>query len=257
VGLGDIHGRARVDARDPRAFGVCDDCGEWFNKVDLIPQMEWYGNRLMPTGFLVCWQCNDIPQDQLRTVILPPDPIPVEQPRPEFFTFDYALQGFTQYTLVPAILSSPTPIAAGPGTRLIVTGGFNPSAGSSKFLVTGGFATQSAGNTVDAAKAAVLAAIAALSGVATPSPLTDDSGSIAAPFVAQQLVPANASRSFLLIYNPSNAPMAVSLATAAFGAAGTINIGPGNALLMATGATQGAMTIIAYAANVPYFAWEA
>jgi len=32
---------------------------------------------------LVCKSCLDVPQEQLRTIILPPDPVPISNPRPE------------------------------------------------------------------------------------------------------------------------------------------------------------------------------
>jgi hypothetical protein len=86
MGWGDIAGRARTRPRAPSAFGVCDDCGEWYNLDDLKKQMEYYGPALQWTGFLKCQHCLDIPQAQLKPVILPPDPIPRYNPRPENFT---------------------------------------------------------------------------------------------------------------------------------------------------------------------------
>ena len=77
------HGRARVDPRSPQAFAVCDNCGEWVNRVDLRAEQQWMGPELRPTGFLVCDRCLDVPQQQFRTIIMPPDPVPVDQPRPE------------------------------------------------------------------------------------------------------------------------------------------------------------------------------
>lgn len=80
----DRAGMARVDPRAPSAFGVCDGCGRWFNRVNLIAERQWLGPQIKPTGFLVCQDCLDVPQEQLRPVILPvPDPKPVVQPRPE------------------------------------------------------------------------------------------------------------------------------------------------------------------------------
>jgi hypothetical protein len=79
-----LTGYARVQAKAPKAFAICDTCGLLYNHVDLVPQMEFQGNDLRPTGFLVCTKtCNDQPQPQLTTPILPPDPEPIENPRPD------------------------------------------------------------------------------------------------------------------------------------------------------------------------------
>lgn len=82
-----FHGRARVNPRSPSAFGVCDKCGFLTNLVSLTFQMEWRGNALASTGEKVCQRCYDRPNPQLRPRLVPPDPIPVLQPRPE----NYAL----------------------------------------------------------------------------------------------------------------------------------------------------------------------
>lgn len=79
------HGRARVDPSNPSAFGVCDRCYLLYNLVDLRYQYEWRGPRLANTGLRVCWICMDKPCIFLRPVTLPPDPVPVIDPRPEFF----------------------------------------------------------------------------------------------------------------------------------------------------------------------------
>lgn len=82
-----FHGRARVSASAPQAFGRCDRCGIWYNRVDLVPETEWFGNELRPTGQIVCTRtCEDEPFPFYRPVILPPDPLPVLNPRPENFT---------------------------------------------------------------------------------------------------------------------------------------------------------------------------
>jgi hypothetical protein len=80
------HGRARVNSRDPSAFGVCDRCGMWYNLSQLQWQMQWAGNQLVNLRLLVCTQtCLDVPQQQLRSVIIPGDPPPVRNPRPQDF----------------------------------------------------------------------------------------------------------------------------------------------------------------------------
>lgn len=83
-----FHGRARVSSRNPQAFAVCDSCGIWHNLVDLRWQFEWQGTKLQNQRFLVCNRCYDTPQPQLKARILPPDPVPVFNARPENFSVD-------------------------------------------------------------------------------------------------------------------------------------------------------------------------
>lgn len=82
------HGRATVDRHSPRAWAICDSCGFLYNKRALQWQYEWAGNRLVNQNFLVCDRCYDIPQEQLRSIVLPADPVPVQNPRPERYTID-------------------------------------------------------------------------------------------------------------------------------------------------------------------------
>jgi hypothetical protein len=78
-------GRARTNARSPRSFAVCDRCGIWNNHDALKFQFDWAGTSLINKQLLVCRQCLDVPQQQLRAIIIPADPIPVRNPRPEYF----------------------------------------------------------------------------------------------------------------------------------------------------------------------------
>ncbi len=75
------HGRARVSSRNPRAFGICDRCGFLYNHDRLSWQYEWRGASLMNIRILVCETCNDVPQQQLRAIVVPADPIPIQNPR--------------------------------------------------------------------------------------------------------------------------------------------------------------------------------
>lgn len=77
------HGRARVDPTNPRAFGVSDRSGFLHNLTNLRWQFEWRGSRLINLRILVSDRDLDKPQEQLRPIILPQDPVPVLQPRPE------------------------------------------------------------------------------------------------------------------------------------------------------------------------------
>lgn len=82
------HGRASVRPSDPRAFAVCDRCGMWYNHENLTWQYQFAGPNLQNLRLLVCRKCLDIPQPQLKPRILPPDPVPIMNARPEFFTID-------------------------------------------------------------------------------------------------------------------------------------------------------------------------
>jgi hypothetical protein len=78
------HGRAQISARAPRALGVCDRCGFLYNHDELQWQWDWLqGPRLFNLRILVCRTCLDIPQESGRTIVLPPDPVPIANPRPE------------------------------------------------------------------------------------------------------------------------------------------------------------------------------
>lgn len=95
------HGHAKVDASSPSAFGVCDRCGRLFNYRDLIKQFDWRGPRLMWLGIFVCREDLDKPQEQLRPIVLPPDPLPVLNPRPEAYAAEDGGLPPDQATLPP------------------------------------------------------------------------------------------------------------------------------------------------------------
>lgn len=82
------HGRAQVSTHDPVAWAICDKCGFLYNKSDLKWQYEWAGPRTVNQNMLVCDDCYDTPQEQLRTIVLPADPQPVDDPRPERYNID-------------------------------------------------------------------------------------------------------------------------------------------------------------------------
>jgi hypothetical protein len=78
-------GRARTSATKPQAFGVCDRCAIWYNLSALHWQFDWRGTSLQNLWIRVCTRCLDVPQEQLRAIQLPADPVPVWQPRVENF----------------------------------------------------------------------------------------------------------------------------------------------------------------------------
>ena len=81
-------GRARTNANAPEAFGVCARCGIWYNRDSLQNQMEWRGSTIMPLYIFVCRDCYDVPQTQLRAIVIPADPVPIKFPLVEPYTYD-------------------------------------------------------------------------------------------------------------------------------------------------------------------------
>lgn len=81
------HGRASIDSRAPRALAICQRCQFMYNHDTLRWQMQWRGPRLQNIQLLVCRECYDVPQEQLRTIIFPIDPVTISYALPE----NYAL----------------------------------------------------------------------------------------------------------------------------------------------------------------------
>jgi hypothetical protein len=88
MGYASQAGRARTDASNPQAHAICDRCGFRYNHVDLRWQFDWRGASLMNLRILVCDTCYDEPQQQLRAIVVPADPVPIENPRIEYFVAD-------------------------------------------------------------------------------------------------------------------------------------------------------------------------
>lgn len=82
------HGRARINPRAPVSTAICDRCSFLYNITDLTWQFQWAGPNLQNLRLLVCPDCLDIPQEQLKPRILPPDPMPTLNARPENFLID-------------------------------------------------------------------------------------------------------------------------------------------------------------------------
>ena len=124
------NGRARVNAKHPSAFGICDRDGFRYNLRDLIWQYEWSGIKLQNTRFLVCRRCLDKPNEQLRAYAVPPDPIPVRNPRPDLSYMGNApLIVTTVACIAPVYLldGHRNPILDGHGNPIILTEGSYPA----------------------------------------------------------------------------------------------------------------------------------
>ena len=85
MGYASRQGRARVSSRNPQAAAICDRCGFVYNHVNLSWQFDWAGASLINKRLLVCSSCNDVPQQQLRAIIVPADPMPIINPRLQDF----------------------------------------------------------------------------------------------------------------------------------------------------------------------------
>ena len=88
MGYASRAGRARISSTNPQAFAVCDRCAMWYNHVDLKWQYDWAGASLINKRLLVCDSCYDEPQQQLRAIALPADPVPIVNPRVEPYLYD-------------------------------------------------------------------------------------------------------------------------------------------------------------------------
>lgn len=112
-----ISGRARTSSRNPQAHAICDRCGCRYNLKDLSFQYDWRGPVLQNLRILVCPPCIDTPQEQLRTIVLPADPVPVLNARPQDFTI-----ASTDYRTIsePPVIDPVTGIPI-PGRTLRIT----------------------------------------------------------------------------------------------------------------------------------------
>jgi hypothetical protein len=81
MGYASRQGRARISSRNPQAAGQCDRCGFLYNHINLRWQHDWAGGSLINRRILVCYRCNDVPQQQLRAIVIPADPVPILNPR--------------------------------------------------------------------------------------------------------------------------------------------------------------------------------
>jgi hypothetical protein len=110
-------GRARVSAKKPQAFAVCQRCGIWHNRVELNFQFDWRGSALQNLYILVCRRCLDTPQEQLRAITLPADPTPIFYPSVENFADDESdYRSISEPTVLDPVTGIPIP-----GTTLRVT----------------------------------------------------------------------------------------------------------------------------------------
>lgn len=113
------HGRARVSARNPQAFGICDRCGFLYNHSQLQWQFDWAGAAMINKRILVCDTCLDTPQEQLRAIVLPADPTPIINPRTQNYSDAESDYRQTQGNTTNAATGIPVP---GGDTRVTESG---------------------------------------------------------------------------------------------------------------------------------------
>jgi hypothetical protein len=76
-------GHAKLDPQRPAAFAICEMCGFQYCNSDLKWEVQWTGMEVRRTGHLVCPTCWDAPNYSVRSKSLPPDPVPILNPRTE------------------------------------------------------------------------------------------------------------------------------------------------------------------------------
>lgn len=148
MGYASQAGRARTDPRNPQAHAICDRCGFRYNWVNLRWQYDWRGASMQNIRLLVCEDCYDVPQEQLRAIVVPADPTPIVNARVQDFV---VAETNTRYTsgssLVPIsgsgngvtatlTLSVPSTFPAIPVGSTIIVSGMEPAGFNKTAIVT-------------------------------------------------------------------------------------------------------------------------
>jgi hypothetical protein len=82
-------GHASISPTHPRARAVCDRCYFTYNHDQLQWQYDWQGPKIQNKRILVCMSCLDKMQENgQRTILIPADPIPITNARPEIKVSD-------------------------------------------------------------------------------------------------------------------------------------------------------------------------
>lgn len=82
-----FHGHASPDATQPRAQGICDRCNFSWQLSQLSYQYEYRGSAMANTRFRVCPRCLDKVAVFKKVIVIPADPVPVQNPRPDQFAY--------------------------------------------------------------------------------------------------------------------------------------------------------------------------
>src|SRR5277367_4448791 len=92
--------RAQVDPQHPQGWASSDRNGMIGNLARMRWQYDYRGSRIINTRILVHEDELDIPQRQLGTLVIPADPIPLINARPEQYAIDEQPVS-TRYTIGP------------------------------------------------------------------------------------------------------------------------------------------------------------
>lgn len=85
-------GKPVFEANNPRAIAICDGCGFLIQHTELREKRDYRGGSApVGLGIYVCASCDDVPQPYYRRLLLKPDPIPVQNPRPDYNPTYYVL----------------------------------------------------------------------------------------------------------------------------------------------------------------------
>jgi len=111
MGYASQAGRARTSSSNPQAHAICDRCGFRYNWIDLSWQFDWRGSALQNLRILVCRDCLDRPQEQLRAIVIPADPTPIINARIQDFQLasvdDFAVSAPTTYNTQTGLPNPP------------------------------------------------------------------------------------------------------------------------------------------------------
>jgi hypothetical protein len=91
--------RARTNSRYPQAWATSDSSGFVGNHIDMAWQYDYNGTQLFNKRILRFRDELDTPQQQFRALVLPPDPVPIMNARPEPYSIDEAGPVTTQITV--------------------------------------------------------------------------------------------------------------------------------------------------------------
>lgn len=87
MSIGNLRGFATLNPQNPDAYATCQRCGQLYNHSDLEWQFAYAGFSLINLNLLVCRRkCLDFANPTLQTIIIPPDPLPIKDPRPPYWT---------------------------------------------------------------------------------------------------------------------------------------------------------------------------
>ena len=104
--------RTFTDPSRPEAWGTSDRNGLIYNHRNLRWQYEYAGTQLINKRILVGPDEWDKPNRQLGTIILPPDPTPIQNARPEYYPLDelwsYLMETGTNEGAMPQYLETST-----------------------------------------------------------------------------------------------------------------------------------------------------